>query len=51
MIEKVLCTAPLTSILIDTNKGIRPCCYYEGDFLGNIKEQTIKEIMKNEKWH
>ena len=50
MIEKVLCTAPLTSILIDTNKGIRPCCYYEGDFLGNIKEQTIKEIMSNEKW-
>lgn len=50
MIEKVLCTAPLTSILIDTNKGIRPCCYYEGDFLGNIKEQPLKEIMSNKKW-
>jgi radical SAM protein with 4Fe4S-binding SPASM domain len=50
MIDTVLCTAPLTSILIDTNKGIRPCCYYEGHFLGNIKEQTISEIMSNEKW-
>ena len=50
MIEKVLCTAPLTSILIDTNKGIRPCCYYEGDFLGNIKEQPLTEIMGNKKW-
>ena len=50
MIEKVLCTAPLTSILIDTNKGIRPCCYYEGDFLGNIKEQPLTEIMSNKKW-
>jgi radical SAM protein with 4Fe4S-binding SPASM domain len=50
MIDTVLCTAPLTSILIDTNKGIRPCCYYEGHFLGNIKEQTISEIMSNDKW-
>jgi radical SAM protein with 4Fe4S-binding SPASM domain len=50
MIDTVLCTAPLTSILVDTNKGIRPCCYYEGHFLGNIKEQTISEIMSNDKW-
>lgn len=50
MINDVLCTAPLTSILIDTNKGVRPCCYYEGTFLGNIKEQTIPEILSNEKW-
>jgi radical SAM protein with 4Fe4S-binding SPASM domain len=50
MIDDVLCTAPLTSILIDTNKGVRPCCYYEGHFLGNIKEQTISEIMSNERW-
>lgn len=50
MIDNVLCTAPLTSILIDTNKGIRPCCYYEGHFLGNIKEQSIIEIMNNDKW-
>ena len=50
MIDKVLCTAPLTSILIDTNKGVRPCCYYEGNFLGNIKDQAIPDIMKNDKW-
>jgi radical SAM protein with 4Fe4S-binding SPASM domain len=50
MIDEVLCTAPLNAILIDTNKGIRPCCYYEGDFLGNIKNQTISEILSNDKW-
>jgi MoaA/NifB/PqqE/SkfB family radical SAM enzyme len=44
------CTAPLNSILIDTNKGVRPCCYYQDGFLGNIKEHTISEIMSNEAW-
>lgn len=44
------CTAPLNSILIDTNKGVRPCCYYQSGFLGNIKEHTISEIMSNEAW-
>jgi radical SAM protein with 4Fe4S-binding SPASM domain len=44
------CAAPLTSILIDTNKGIRPCCYYQGGFLGNINKNTISEIVSNEDW-
>jgi radical SAM protein with 4Fe4S-binding SPASM domain len=50
MIDQVLCTAPLVSVLIDTNKGIRPCCYFQGKFMGNIKEQPIVEILDSERW-
>lgn len=46
----VTCTAPLTSILVDTNKGIRPCCYYQDGFLGNVNDNTISEIITNDKW-
>lgn len=48
--NNVTCTAPLNSILIDTNKGVRPCCYYQAGFLGNIREHTISEIMSNNAW-
>ena len=37
----ITCAAPLTSILIDTNKGIRPCCYYQAGFLGNLNKNSI----------
>jgi radical SAM protein with 4Fe4S-binding SPASM domain len=47
---RVLCTAPLASVLIDTNKGVRPCCYWSGKFMGNIKEQTLSEILDSEQW-
>jgi len=50
MIDQVLCTAPLVSVLIDTNKGIRPCCYFQGNFMGNIKEQPLIEILDSERW-
>lgn len=50
MIDTVLCTAPLASLLIDTNKGVRPCCYFQGKFLGNLKEQPITEILSNDRW-
>jgi radical SAM protein with 4Fe4S-binding SPASM domain len=50
MIENVLCTAPLASVLIDTHKGIRPCCYFQGNFMGNIKEQPISEILSSDRW-
>ena len=50
MIDQVLCTAPLASVLIDTHKGIRPCCYFQGNFMGNIKEQPISEILSSDRW-
>lgn len=50
MYENIICTAPATSILIDTNKGLRQCCYYQSGFLGNLNKNTIVEIINNEKW-
>lgn len=50
MKKPVLCQAPLTAVLIDTNKGVRPCCVYDNEYLGNIKEQTISSIIKGDKW-
>lgn len=47
---EVTCTAPLNSLLIDTNKGVRPCCYYQDGFLGNIKVQPISAILSNTAW-
>jgi len=48
--KDVICAAPLTSILVDTNKGLRPCCYYQSGFLGNINDNTISEIIADEPW-
>lgn len=45
----VTCTAPFTAILVDTNKGVRPCCVYEG-YIGNLKENSVSEIVNGEKW-
>ena len=50
MKKSVLCQAPLTAVLIDTNKGVRPCCVYDNEYFGNIKEQTISSIIKGDKW-
>jgi radical SAM protein with 4Fe4S-binding SPASM domain len=50
MIRKVLCTAPLTAALIDTNKGVRPCCVYDNSYIGNLKEQSLLKIIDSEEW-
>jgi len=50
IIPNVLCKAPLTAALIDTNKGVRPCCVYNDAYLGNIKEQNLISIISNDKW-
>ena len=50
MTFNVLCKAPLTAALIDTNKGVRPCCVYNDAYLGNIKEQNLISIISNDKW-
>jgi radical SAM protein with 4Fe4S-binding SPASM domain len=46
----VLCTAPLTAALIDTNKGVRPCCVYSGNYIGNIKDQSLASIINSDEW-
>ena len=50
MTKKVLCTAPLTAALIDTNKGVRPCCVYDNSYIGNLKEQSLLKIINSEEW-
>lgn len=50
MTKQVLCTAPLTAALIDTNKGVRPCCVYGGNYIGNIKDQSLVSIINSDEW-
>jgi MoaA/NifB/PqqE/SkfB family radical SAM enzyme len=50
MSKQVLCTAPLTAALIDTNKGVRPCCVYGKEYLGNLKQESLVTIINSEKW-
>ncbi|MFN7455603.1 MAG: twitch domain-containing radical SAM protein [Pseudobdellovibrionaceae bacterium] len=43
--------APFSGFIIDTNKGVRPCCTYEDKYLGNLSHQTLKEIIEGQEWH
>jgi arsenate reductase-like glutaredoxin family protein len=45
---KPLCSAPFSSLMIDTNKGVKPCCNWSGKFWGNLKDNTIEEIKNTE---
>jgi radical SAM protein with 4Fe4S-binding SPASM domain len=46
----VLCKAPLTAALIDTNKGVRPCCVYDNTYIGNIKKDSLINIINSDEW-
>jgi sulfatase maturation enzyme AslB (radical SAM superfamily) len=48
--SKPLCLAPFAGFVIDTNKGVRPCCTYEDEYLGNLLNNTLLEILSNQKW-
>jgi radical SAM protein with 4Fe4S-binding SPASM domain len=50
MTKQVLCKAPLTAALIDTNKGVRPCCVYDNTYIGNIKTESLAKIISNDEW-
>lgn len=43
-----LCSAPFSSLMIDTNKGVKPCCNWTGKYWGNLKDNTISEIKNTE---
>ncbi len=45
-----LCYAPFTSFLIDTNKGVRPCCAWKGKHFGNIEKDSLSEIIAGPEW-
>lgn len=50
MIDSVLCTAPLTALIVDTNKGVRPCCVYDDAYLGSLKTEHIVNIINGKEW-
>ena len=50
MSKTVLCKAPLTAALIDTNKGVRPCCVYDNKYFGNIKNDSLLKIISSQEW-
>ena len=43
-----LCSAPFSSLMIDTNKGVKPCCNWAGAYWGNLNDNTIEEIRNTE---
>lgn len=43
------CTAPFTAFLVDPDKGVRPCCDFQGH-LGNIRDQPLSEILGSPGW-
>jgi len=47
---KPLCVAPWTNILIDTNKGVKPCCAYMDQHLGDLKNQEVADIINGKEW-
>src|SRR5689334_11591242 len=43
------CTAPFTSAVVDPDKGVRPCCTFEGR-LGSLREQPLADIVASPAW-
>lgn len=48
MDKDVFCSAPWTSLFIDTNGEVKPCCASREPF-GNIKNNTVTEIINGPK--
>jgi hypothetical protein len=38
------CTAPFTSAVVDPDKGVRPCCTFDGR-LGNLQTARLADIL------
>jgi MoaA/NifB/PqqE/SkfB family radical SAM enzyme/tetratricopeptide (TPR) repeat protein len=43
------CTAPFTSAVVDPDKGVRPCCVFDGR-LGNLRETRLRDLLEGEAW-
>ena len=45
---KPLCVAPFVAALVDVTRNVRPCCVWSPNhYLGNLKEKTLIEILKD----
>src|SRR5215471_18428380 len=47
--KKTFCTAPFTSFVIDPDKGVRPCCTFEGH-QGNLSQDQLTDILNGDQW-
>lgn len=47
--QSPICLAPWNSILVDTNKDVKPCCAYSSK-MGNLNENTLNEITSSPLW-
>lgn len=43
------CTAFHTSVVVDPDKGVRPCCTFEGH-LGNLKDDSLAGVLEGPAW-
>jgi MoaA/NifB/PqqE/SkfB family radical SAM enzyme len=43
------CTAPFHGALIETDKTVRPCCIWAGEAIGDLKTQTLNDILNSDK--
>lgn len=43
------CTAFHTSLVVDPDKGVRPCCSFEGH-LGNLADNSLAEVLSGPVW-
>lgn len=41
--NKNFCIAPWTSLMIDTDSSVKPCCLYKTS-VGNLKDQSLKDV-------
>lgn len=46
-----LCFEPFYNIVIHPNGNVGPCCMFEDDFIGNIKDSSLEEVWFNEKFN
>jgi sulfatase maturation enzyme AslB (radical SAM superfamily) len=44
-----LCPAPWNSILIETNKDVKPCCSYRG-YLGSLHKDSVTDVISGPLW-
>ena len=42
-----LCSAPFNSIMVDSNKKIKPCCNWDDTFIGDLNVSTTEEIFNS----
>jgi MoaA/NifB/PqqE/SkfB family radical SAM enzyme len=43
------CTAFHTSLVVDPDKGVRPCCTFDGH-LGNLKQDSLADVLAGPTW-